>query len=546
MKKNKLTALLLCAAMAITSLAGCGNKENTESTKQESKQTQSKEAEATSETQKEDELEDVTLKVWMVGPGKQQDSEEVWDAFNELLKSYLPHTTVEFEALTFNEYATRWPNAIASEESIDLSWAGYMVNVDEQIKLGAYYPLTELLETYCQDAVEMFGGWDLLNQYKTDGELYLFPCWQSNVSNSNLMSFQTDTLDLMEDGWVQDLEKYMLDTSRSSDPKVKEEVLKKLGDYFEACKQAGMLRGGADGTVQGYMAVQEYWLNGLGSVYASVDIGDNTFTVHPYYTDELYKLLWQYKAEWYTKGYIRQDIASVANYQAFIPNDPENSTVDYGGGGGWTEDEGAVFTEKFGFDITTIYGSDICTVKKSTATDWCIPVTAKNPERAAMLMNLLNSEGGKELYQLLVYGIEGKHYTKNTDGTITMAEGAGATSDSTYGTYNWLVGNIKNSLFTDSTQQEGIKLTSDMEEKAIKVPVIDFKFDGSELEAEMMNLAAIWGEYSDILEKGYAGDKFEEKYQEMVKRMDDAGAKEFFAEVQRQLDEYVKANGCTW
>ena len=127
-----------------------------------------------------------------------------------------------------------------------------------------------------------------------------------------------------------------------------------------------------------------------------------------------------------------------------------------------------------------------------------------------------------------------------------MAEGAGATSDSTYGTYNWLVGNIKNSLFTDSIQQEGIKFTSDMEEKAIKVPVIDFKFDGSELEAEMMNLAAIWSEYSDILEKGYAGDKFEEKYQEMVKRMDDAGAKEFFAEVQRQLDEYVKANGCTW
>lgn len=546
MKKNKLTALLLCAAMAVTSLAGCGNKVDTESKQTESKQTQSKDAEVTSETQKEEELEDVTLKVWLVGPGKQQDTEEVCDAFNKLLKSYLPHTTVDFESLTFNEYATRWPNAIASEESIDLSWAGYMVNVDEQIELGAYYPLTELLETYCQEAVDMFGGWEVLDQYKTDGEIYLFPCWQSNVSHELYMSFQTDTLKLMEDGWVQDLEKYMLDTSRSSDLEVKEEVYKRLSDYFEACKQAGMLRGGVEGTVQGYLNVQNVGLSGASSLGASVRIGDNSFKVIPYYTDELTKLSWKYKAEWFQKGYIRPDIASVEKAPSFIVNDPDNSTIDYGGSAGWAEDMSAALTEKFGFDITTIHTSDIITLTKSTATDWCIPSTAKNPERAAMLMNLLNSEGGKELYQLLVYGIEGKHYTKNADGTITMADGTGQTSDSTYGNYNWMLGNVQNSLYTNPAQIKNTEYTFSLEEKAMKNPLIGFQFDKSAVETEMMNLKAIQDEYTSILGKGYAGDKWEEKCQEMIKRMDDAGAKEFYEEVQRQVDEYVKANGCTW
>ena len=47
-----------------------------------------------SESQGE-ELEPATIQLWLGGPGKQKDSDEVWEAFNEKLQEYVPNTTVE-------------------------------------------------------------------------------------------------------------------------------------------------------------------------------------------------------------------------------------------------------------------------------------------------------------------------------------------------------------------------------------------------------------------------------------------------------------------
>lgn len=41
----------------------------------------------------------------VLGPGEQQDSQKVWDKFNEELAKYLPNTKVEFECVTSSDYA---------------------------------------------------------------------------------------------------------------------------------------------------------------------------------------------------------------------------------------------------------------------------------------------------------------------------------------------------------------------------------------------------------------------------------------------------------
>ena len=57
------------------------------------------------------------------------------------------------------------------------------------------------------------------------------------------------------------------------------------------------------------------------------------------------------------------------------------------------------------------------------------------------LINLLHSSKGQDLFRLLVYGIEGEHYTVNEDGTVTFANPNGRESaDSTYGQSDWAVG----------------------------------------------------------------------------------------------------------
>ena len=60
-----------------------------------------------------------------------------------------------------------------------------------------------------------------------------------------------------------------------------------------------------------------------------------------------------------------------------------------------------------------------------------IPASCENPERVLMFMNRLYSD--KALVNLLVYGIEGTHYTKVSDNIIDFAAG---TDDGAKSGYN--------------------------------------------------------------------------------------------------------------
>ena len=65
-------------------------------------------------------------------------------------------------------------------------------------------------------------------------------------------------------------------------------------------------------------------------------------------------------------------------------------------------------------------------------TSYAIPYCADEPERAMMVLNAIYSQ--PDLYNTLIYGIEGEDYTKNADGTITTSYvGASPTADDSYG-----------------------------------------------------------------------------------------------------------------
>ena len=54
----------------------------------------------------------------------------------------------------------------------------------------------------------------------------------------------------------------------------------------------------------------------------------------------------------------------------------------------------------------------------ASASNTAISINSKHPERAMQLIGLMNTEKGKDLYNLLVFGIEGEHYTKVNDKEI--------------------------------------------------------------------------------------------------------------------------------
>ena len=93
MKRKKAISLFLAAVMtAAACLGGCGSSAGTaseavtaeESTEAAAADTEAAETEAGSEQAAAEELEPVTIQLWLGGPGKQKDSDRVW---NYLMKN---------------------------------------------------------------------------------------------------------------------------------------------------------------------------------------------------------------------------------------------------------------------------------------------------------------------------------------------------------------------------------------------------------------------------------------------------------------------------
>lgn len=546
--KRKMLSLLLAGVMLAGCLSGCGDKSQESKEQESSKNSEVKvSSEAESGTQQAAELEEKTIQVWLLGPGKQKDSEKVWEAFNEKLQEYVPNTTVEFTVTPSSEYNTKFTQLLAAEEAVDLAWVGYASgNMDQHIADGDLMELDELAAEYGQGILDSLGE-RVLNMNRYDGKLYYLISWQGLVDKKRAIYVPTEYVEMAGDGWLEETEK-AVDAWWNTPVTV--ENVNKVFDQFDillsAAKENGKLYSGVD---MYYFFGYEYNFNyakETGSV--GVERFDDTFTVKDLLTTDYTKAVWARKAEFYEKGYIRSDIASLqlgsGGDLSFVTNGQYNSNTVMLKMGSFLVDS-AVDTEsaKAGVEITAIPIEDNGWLTSGNATAMAIPYCADEPERAMMVLNALYTE--PELYQLLVYGIEGTHYTKNADGTITTPYGGSASADSDYGLRKWTQGTCKNAL---DTQDDVPGYYAELEEKeatAYVDPLAGFVFDGSAVEDVIAALSAVDTEYTNRLNYGYEGENWEEVYNKFMSERQKAGVDKLIEEYQRQLDEYIKANNIT-
>ena len=148
-----------------------------------------------------------------------------------------------------------------------------------------------------------------------------------------------------------------------------------------------------------------------------------------------------------------------------------------------------------------------------------------------------------ELYQLLVYGIEGEHWTDNGDGTVTRLGGVNA--EDSYGIYNWIIGTCDNSLVTQDDTPGYYQKLREAEETATVNKMSDFIFDATPVESIKTAITAIDKEYRDIIYCGYAGDDWEKILDEWIAERKAAGIDKYIAEKQKQLDAYLAEKNIT-
>lgn len=539
-KRMNAAVLVICLMLTLVMTACSGGnatkeKEETgtvETGKTETGKTEQENSTEGKDTEKE-EVEAVTLKWVFMSPGEQKDAQEVWDKFNEELQNYLPGTTVEFEGITSADYAEKWKLISASQENVDIVWHGWMVPYVTEGRKGSYMELDELVSKYAPSLLEEIPE-NILNKSRVDGKLYSIPCMQQMVSYVSTLQFPTRIYEKYKDQInVEELAELF-----GSHQKMDQELWDEIEKYIEMIKDGGDLEKGVFGFADHVEKGYEWILNPY-----KIDIYSDDYTPINLYRTPEYEIFVKEYSDWYQKGYIRKDILTADNVSKEI--------YEVRGAGGYLVGQGYYPTES---EIATSEAAGSTAYVKipfdnshyipyaASATNMAISANSKNPERAMQLLELLNTKKGKDLYNLMVYGIEGKNYNKINDNEIEpIGYSSQPTADSPYGQYNWAIGNIFNGyeLYMKdkplTMQNEFIKqLNAD----AAPSKMQGFTLDTDPIKTELAQVNAVIGEYKSTLASGAAPDA-DALYKDFVDKLIKAGDDKIVAEVQRQIDEWL-------
>lgn len=538
MKAKRWLACGLTAAL-LAGLTACGSegKESVPSgqTKEETKQQESRE-EGKEEAPAQVSSEPVTLEWWYRGNGIQKDTELVEEAFNELLKTYpgMENVTVNFNCYTGADYKNAVVLAQSADQQIDIL---NTVSIDfaEEVEKGTFLALDDYLaqnETLKNELPEWL--WELGS---IDGTTYIVPNYQRAA---NMMYFVTPKEYMDQYGDIDAMR-----TAFQKEDRDIEEIAVILEEYCKAV-QAG------EGSAKYMPALGTSYCTqyGFADRYDTLNgqfikrVGSDTVE-HMLMTDKAQRA-YEISAEWYQKGYIHPDILTISSKDfegANMLNEVSYIyTVNNQAG-----DEAAVsqyYSDTYGFEVYAIpmftgyYITNIWAAGGNGITAKC-----KNPDKALRLIELMTTEEGTELYNLVVYGLEGTHYEKLDDTHIKTLEYDGTQGgvDASYAGIKWILGNTFHAYLNQGCKDGDNELALSINENPDNQisDLMGFVAKVSNVATQIEQTTAVTKEYSSALQSGAMGDGWKEFYEEYVNKMNNAGLQDILTELQGQVDDYL-------
>ncbi|MGO4373383.1 ABC transporter substrate-binding protein, partial [Paenibacillus sp. MCAF20] len=184
-----------------------------------------------------------------------------------------------------------------------------------------------------------------------------------------------------------------------------------------------------------------------------------------------------------------------------------------------------------------ISSNTYATTTDATAGLWSISNNSKNPERTMMFLDLMYTD--KDLTNLFLWGIEGKHYVKVNESTIDYPEGVEATTVG-YSLQTWMVPNQSIGYIRTTDLPNVWELTAEANKNAIKSKALGFAFNSEPVKNEITALQNVVEQYRKALESGTFDPA--DKLQEYKEKLKSAGIDKVIAEKQKQLDEWAATN----
>jgi putative aldouronate transport system substrate-binding protein len=511
--KNKLVTLI-CIVLCVSLIAACSNNNNTAPAESASSSAPSQSAASPSESAPAA-LPEVKLSFYYpVANAPGADQQKINDEINIYLKEKI-NATVELKPLTFDEYEPRLNTVMAAGEAFDLAWSskGWLLNYQPNIDKGAFTELTdEMIEQYAPAARANIPDKFWPDMKATDGRVYGFPIYQVSAKTKSLVVQKRF------------IEKYNLDVSTIKSYNDLEPFLKQIKEGDPTVIPFGM----AYNSWGLYTNPADVTADGLSILYRKDDPTYKRISEIDQLNErkDFFKTLHQ----WYEAGYINEDAPIIQNINDLKGKGNVAVALEFTSKPGGEADELNVNggNEVVYIPLAESYFTGIASAMH------VISKTSKNPERALMLINLLNTD--KYLYNLICYGLEGVHYTKKDDMYIEQAK------DSAYApNVDWVFGNQFNAFLKPTQTPDVWERTIKLNDEAVVSAAYGFSVNEENIKSELANIEATKKEYRVTLETGAVDpDTILQKYIDKLKA---SGMDKVDAEVDAQWEAFLKSKG---
>lgn len=504
--KSKWIALLLALVMCLGLLAACSNEPK--QTEVDSKPAENPSAPKTDE-QKPAAVENITVYYYA---SDNASADAVIAAMNEYSKEKIG-VTISYKPVASSEYTDTVSRVLATKEEADIIWADMTGNrLVNWAADGALMEISALLPQYPElIAVAPQTIWDSVKL--STGEYY--------VPNYK----ETGT------GYSVAAPKAMVDAVKAKTGidwnEISMERIWDIGNYEEyilAAMELGVDMPFPDG------ARFDTWLSKADSVYEA--------TTMPFVIDtkagKVYNALEvpemkEYIAlmnEWRDKGIWKEELV-MSDYD-FKPYCKSGAYAMIG----WVTvpDSANNLKDRFGVDCYVKQITDnLISSNAALGSGWSITAYSKKADACMKWLTLLNTD--TTFADLWVYGLEGTHYTREADGTVTKIADSGWSNSAWKATNAWVI-SLQSSEAADKKEQY-----TAFNESAVPSPILGFRPDFSKVSAELAAVSDIYKGQYKMLAYGFLDEAGAADFLAQTKA---AGADKIVAELQAQLDDFLK------
>lgn len=474
---------------------------------------------------------DITLKYVLPGPGKQPDSDKVWKVMNEKIKEYkgLENVSLDIQVVPASDYSQKFTLWQTSGEKMDIIQT-YMLDYVKESRNGTFLKLNDYTKKSegLKKALPEF-MWDYA---LVDGNYYYVPNYQ--VLTHVDWSFATPKA-LSDKYWNAEKAQETI----CSETTFTDKCWDVIEDYLDKLSAAGKLEMGYYPFDVLSFTIEKGFERVSGKFWMRMDDPEHKVV----YLDEVPEKINSFKrvSQLYKKGYIRSDIASA-----------EGSNTDYGQNGGYTlwheggrvdpifkEGTAEQLKKKHDMDIQLILNRDYDPIENyNAAGGTAVSAYSKYPDQAFRVIELINSEEGKDVYNLFAFGIKDEHYKLIGETTVEpIGYVSQADSSSPYGLWKWNTGNCKFAYGLKTEDITGDQIDEVNTAPTVKYPaLLGFVADTTEIETEMAQLDTVFEEYKS-LNTGNLPD-VEKTYAEYMEKLNKAGLEKAREVLQKQVDEF--------